>query len=167
MARGMDWHSNIFSRIKRQGVCHITSILQEKFSVSLLKMILCIEVAERFANPRARAQQGLTDKVKTKKERKKEKKCTTEQSRRKQNSTVCSHSIQRQLFPTYETQYRQYQGSSDHLSNFYIQDRLQDYPRNDPYRIEPQSCIGLLLFKIIKTRTDHEKLQKDCVRLIK
>lgn len=41
----------------------------EKFSVSLLKMILCIEVAERFANPRARAQQGLTDKVKTKKER--------------------------------------------------------------------------------------------------
>lgn len=40
----------------------------EKFSVSLLKIILYIEVAERFAN--SRAQQGLTDKVKTKKEKK-------------------------------------------------------------------------------------------------
>lgn len=36
----------------------------------MLKTILCIEVAERFANPRARAQHGLTDKVNTKKEKK-------------------------------------------------------------------------------------------------
>lgn len=84
----------------------------EKFSVSLLKIIVYIEVAERFAN--SRAQQGLTDKVKTKKEKKRR----TEESRKKQDSSVCSHSIQRQFFPTYHTQYSQYHGNIQAISRF-------------------------------------------------
>lgn len=37
---------------------------------SLLKTVLCMEEAERFANPRAKAQYRLTDKINAKKERK-------------------------------------------------------------------------------------------------
>jgi len=48
-----------------------------------------VEVTERFANPGARAQHGLTDKINTKKERKEK------QSRaREQNLIVCRHNIQ-------------------------------------------------------------------------
>lgn len=96
MARGIDWHRNIFTRTKRQEVCHTTSILQRSpLPFSFLKTVLCAEVAERFANPRARAQHELTDKINTEKERK-----GKEKQSRKQNLPVCRYNIQRQPFPT-------------------------------------------------------------------
>lgn len=120
-----------------EGEATSSNLQRSYLSFSLLKTILCMGVAERFANAKTRAWHRLTDKRNSRKER------NAEQRKREQTSTVCRYNLHRQLSHISDSvlaasrvfcPFKQFQSLR----------RLQDFLTNDLYRIEPQTCIGPL-----------------------